>query len=131
MIGVNYIDVQHRTGRYPLPAYPAALGMEACGVVEALGPDVAGLAVGDRVAYANPPPGAYSGRRCMPSDRLVKVPASVDDYAAGANLLRGLTAQYLLKGACTIKRGDRVLVHAAAGGVGLILCQGRSILARL
>jgi NADPH2:quinone reductase len=123
VIGVNYIDVQHRTGRYPLPAYPAALGMEACGVIEALGPDVAGLAVGDRVAYASPPVGAYAGRRCMPTDRLVKVPAGVGDHAAGANLLRGLTAQYLLKGTCTIRRGDRVLVHAAAGGVGLILCQ--------
>ena len=123
VIGVNYIDVQQRSGRYPLPAYPAVLGMEACGVVEALGAGVVELAPGDRVAYASPPVGAYAGRRCMPADRLVKVPGGIEDHAAGANLLRGLTAQYLLKGTCAIKRGDRVLVHAAAGGVGLILCQ--------
>ena len=123
VLGVNYIDIQHRTGRYPLPAYPAAIGMEACGVVERLGEAVNAIAVGDRVAYASPPVGAYAEMRCMPAERLVKVPEGVEDYVAGANLLRGLTAQYLLKGTCTIKRGDRVLVHAAAGGVGLILCQ--------
>ncbi len=123
VLGVNYIDVQYRTGRYPLPAYPAAIGMEACGVVERIGEAVNGIAVGDRVAYASHPVGAYAETRCMPAERLVKVPEGVDDYVAGASLLRGLTAQYLLKGTCTIKRGDRVLVHAAAGGVGLILCQ--------
>jgi NADPH2:quinone reductase len=123
LVGVNYIDVQQRTGRYPLPAYPAVLGMEACGIVEALGTDVETLRIGDRVAYASPPPGAYAERRCMPADRLVKVPDGIDDFSAGANLLRGLTAQYLLKGTCRIKAGDRILVHAAAGGVGLILCQ--------
>ena len=123
VVGVNYIDVQHRTGRYPLPAYPAALGMEACGVVEVLGADVDELAVGDRVAYASPPVGAYAERRCMPADRLVKVPDGVADFAAGANLLRGLTAQYLAKSTYPIAAGAHVLVHAAAGGVGLILCQ--------
>ena len=123
VIGVNYIDVQHRTGRYPLPAYPATIGMEGCGVVEALGSGVTGIGIGDRVAYACHPVGAYAHRRVMPADRLVKVPEGVDDYAAGANLLRGLTAQYLVKGTWTVKPGDRILVHAAAGGVGLILCQ--------
>jgi NADPH2:quinone reductase len=123
VLGVNYIDVQHRTGRYPLPEYPAAIGMEACGVVERTGPGVTGVVVGDRVAYACPPVGAYTELRCMAADRLVKVPGGVEDYVAGANLLRGLTAQYLLKGTRLIKPGDHVLVHAAAGGVGLILCQ--------
>lgn len=123
VLGVNYIDVQHRTGRYPLPAYPAAIGMEACGVVERLGEGVADLAVGERVAYASHPAGAYAERRCMPAERLVKVPAEIDDFTAGANLLRGLTAQYLLKGMRAIGPGVSVLVHAAAGGVGLILCQ--------
>lgn len=123
VLGVNYIDVQHRSGRYPLPEYPAVIGMEACGVVEQIAEGVTGFRKGERVAYASHPVGAYAELRCMPADRLVKVPDGIDDYTAGANLLRGLTAQYLVKGTCILKPGDRVLVHAAGGGVGLILCQ--------
>lgn len=122
-IGLNFIDIQHRTGRYPLPAYPAPIGMEAAGIVEAVGPEVRDLAAGDRVVYASGPIGAYADRRCMPADRLVKLPPALpDDVAAGA-FLKGLTAHYLLFTTYPVKRGDTILIHAAAGGVGLIVCQ--------
>jgi NADPH2:quinone reductase len=122
-IGVNYIDVYHRTGLYPLPAYPTVIGMEGAGVVEAVGPDVTDIEPGDRVAYAAPPPGAYAERRVMPAAQLVRVPEGISDRVAAAIMLKGMTAQYLLKETAPVRAGDTVLVHAAAGGVGLLLCQ--------
>jgi NADPH2:quinone reductase len=122
-IGVNYIDVYHRTGLYPLPAYPTVIGMEGAGVVEAVGPGVTDIEPGDRVAYAAPPPGAYAERRVMPAAQLVRVPEGISDRVAAAIMLKGMTAQYLLKETAPVRAGDTVLVHAAAGGVGLLLCQ--------
>ncbi|HXZ00652.1 MAG TPA: quinone oxidoreductase [Stellaceae bacterium] len=122
-IGLNYIDVQHRTGRYPLPAYPSPLGLEAAGVIEAVGPGVAGLAPGQRVAYATGPIGAYAEARLIPADRVVALPPGIDDVTAAAIMIKGLTAHYLLFTTYPVRRGDTILVHAAAGGVGLLLCQ--------
>ncbi|CAG0942824.1 Quinone oxidoreductase 1 [Gammaproteobacteria bacterium] len=121
-IGLNFIDTYHRSGLYPL-AFPAGLGMEAAGVVEAVGPGVASCAPGDRVAYCTPPPGAYAAKRAMAADRLVKLPAGVDDRMAAAAMLKGLTAWYLLRRSYPVRSGDTVLAYAAAGGVGLILGQ--------
>lgn len=122
-VGLNYIDVYHRTGLYPLPSLPAVLGMEAAGVVEAVGPGVSGLRPGQRVAYASPPVGAYAERRLMPADRLVLVPDGIDDVQAAGMMLQGMTAQYLLRRTYRVQPGDAILVQAAAGGVGQILCQ--------
>ena len=122
-VGLNYIDVYFRTGLYKVPALPATLGMEAAGVVRAVGSDVHGIAVGDRVAYATGPIGAYATDRVIAADRLVKVPEGIEDQTAAAMMLQGMTAQYLLRRTYRVKPGDTVLVHAAAGGVGLILCQ--------
>lgn len=121
-IGVNYIDTYHRSGLYPLPL-PAGIGMEGAGVVTEVGPDVADLKAGDRVAYAGGPPGSYSEERVMPADRLVKLPDGVSDKQAAGMMLRGMTVQYLLESTFPVRRGQTILVHAAAGGVGLILCQ--------
>ncbi|MBM3531329.1 MAG: quinone oxidoreductase [Alphaproteobacteria bacterium] len=121
--GVNYIDVQHRTGRYPIARYPAVIGMEAVGMVEEVGTGVTECKPGDRVAYSTPPAGAYAEWRVMPSHRLVPVPASLDDALAGGSFLRGLTAQYLVKRTFPVASGHAIVVHAAAGGVGQILCQ--------
>ena len=122
-IGLNYIDVYHRTGLYPLPALPAVLGMEAAGVVEAVGSDVEIPRVGDRIAYATMPVGAYAEARLLPADRVVRIPESISDPTAAAMMLQGLTAQYLLRRTYRVQPGETILVHAAAGGVGLILCQ--------
>ncbi len=122
-IGLNYIDVYFRTGLYKAPALPATLGMEAAGVVSAVGSDVTDIAVGDRVAYATGPIGAYSTDRIISADRVVKLPDGIDDKTAAAMMLQGMTAQYLLRRTYPVKSGDTILVHAAAGGVGLILCQ--------
>lgn len=122
-IGVNYIDVYHRTGLYPVANLPAVIGMEGAGVVEAVGPEVTELRPGDRVAYACPPMGAYAERRLVPAGQLVRLPKGVADKVAAAIMLKGMTAQYLLKETAPVRAGDTVLVHAAAGGVGLILCQ--------
>ncbi|MGF1610634.1 MAG: quinone oxidoreductase, partial [Kiloniellales bacterium] len=122
-IGLNYIDVYHRTGLYPLPAYPAVIGMEGAGVVEAVGPGVTEVAVGDRAAYADVPPGAYAEVRLMPAHRLVKLPAAISDRQAAAMMLQGMTVQYLLRRTFQVRKDDWVLFHAAAGGVGLIACQ--------
>ena len=122
-VGLNFIDVYYRSGLYQGPALPFVPGMEAAGVVEALGEGVTELAVGDRVAYASPPLGAYSEVRRMVAHRLVKLPADIDDRTAAAMMLKGMTAQYLLRRIGNIGPGDRILVHAAAGGVGLIACQ--------
>jgi NADPH2:quinone reductase len=121
-VGVNFIDTYHRTGLYPL-LLPAVPGAEGAGVVEAVGPGVSHVREGDRVAYAGGPPGAYAQARVMPADRLVKVPAGVDDRTAAAMMLKGLTVQYLVRRTYAVKPGDTVLWHAAAGGVGLIACQ--------
>jgi NADPH2:quinone reductase len=122
-VGLNYIDVYHRTGLYPLPELPCAIGLEAAGVVEELGEGVADLAVGDRVAYASPPLGAYAEARLMPADRLIKLPEGIDDRQAAAMMLQGMTVQYLIRRTYRVQPGETVLFHAAAGGVGLIACQ--------
>ena len=121
-IGVNFIDVYDRTGLYPVQL-PAVLGREAAGVVEELGSGVKSLAVGDRVAYAAASPGSYAEARPMPADRVVKLPAGVSDTVAAAMMLKGLTAQYLLRRTYKVRKRDPIVVHAAAGGVGLILVQ--------
>lgn len=122
-VGLNFIDVYHRRGMYPLPALPAVLGVEAAGRIEAIGPGVTDIAVGDRVAYAGGPTGAYSEARVVPADRLVKVPDGIDDQRAAAMMLKGMTAEYLLRRTFRVESGHTILVHAAAGGVGLIACQ--------
>ena len=121
-VGLNYIDIYHRTGLYPLPL-PSGLGLEAAGVVEAVGTAVTDLRPGDRVAYAGGPVGAYSQVRCLPADRLLKLPDAIDFRTAAAMMLQGLTSAYLLRRTCRVEAGDAVLIHAAAGGVGLIACQ--------
>jgi len=120
-VGLNYIDTYHRTGLYPLDL-PATLGREAGGVIEAIGDEVEDLSVGDRVAYALEP-GAYCEKRVIGADRLVRVPDSIDDRTAAAMMLKGLTVQYLLRRSYRVDPGDAILIHAAAGGVGLIACQ--------
>ena len=121
-VGLNYIDVYFRTGLYSCPL-PTALGMEASGVVEAVGANVTDLREGDRVAYASGPLGAYAEVRIMPADRLVKLPDTIEDRVAASIMMQGMTAQYLLFRTYKVKAGDTILVHAAAGGVGLLLCQ--------
>ena len=122
-VGLNFIDVYHRNGIYPLPALPAILGMEGAGMVTAVGEGVTEVAAGDRVAYAGVPPGAYAEARLIPAHRLVKVPDAISTQQAAAMMLQGMTARYLLRGCYNVKAGDTILVHAAAGGVGLIVCQ--------
>ncbi len=122
-VGLNFIDTYMRSGAYTVPDLPRPIGLEAAGVVEELGPGVSELNVGDRVAYASPPPGAYSQARRMPADRVVRVPQSVTDEQAAAIMLKGMTAEYLLRRTFRVEPGMTVLFHAAAGGVGLIACQ--------
>jgi NADPH2:quinone reductase len=122
-VGLNFIDVYHRTGLYPLPALPSGLGLEGAGVVEAVGEGVSDFKVGERVAYASPPPGSYAEVRLMPADRVVALPDAIDERTAAAMMLKGLTAQYLLRRTYRVRPGDAILIHAAAGGVGLIACQ--------
>jgi NADPH2:quinone reductase len=121
-IGLNFTDIHHRTGRYPLPL-PHVIGMEAAGVIEAVGDGVTEVKVGDRVAYASDRPRAYAQATVMPVWRLVRLPDAIDDETAAALMLKGLTAQYLIRGAYPIRAGETILIHAAAGGVGLIMCQ--------
>jgi NADPH2:quinone reductase len=121
-IGVNFIDTYHRSGLYPV-ALPSGLGMEAAGTVDALGEGVTGLSMGDRVGYCGGPIGAYAEAANVPADRLVRLPQSVSDEAAAAAMLKGMTAQYLLKRTYPVKRGETILFHSAAGGVGLIAGQ--------
>ncbi len=121
-VGLNFIDIYMRSGLYPLPSLPAILGMEAAGIVESVGPDVHGIAVGDRVAYCMVP-GAYAEDRLVSAEKLLKLPDDIDDKTAAAMMLKGLTAHYLLFRSYVVKPGDRILVMAAAGGVGLMLCQ--------
>ncbi|HTJ88770.1 MAG TPA: quinone oxidoreductase [Acidocella sp.] len=121
-VGLNYIDVYFRTGLYKAPL-PATIGMEGAGVVLEVGEAVKGLKAGDRVAYAGGPIGAYATERVIAADRLVKLPDSIDFKTGAAMMLQGMTAQYLLRRTFPVQKGQTILVHAAAGGVGLILCQ--------
>ena len=121
-VGLNFIDTYHRTGLYPLPL-PAGIGLEGAGVVEAVGAGVTEVKVGDRVAYAGGPVGAYAEVRNIPAHRLLKLPENIGFNTAAAMMLQGLTAAYLLRRTYRVQPGDAVLIHAAAGGVGLIACQ--------
>jgi NADPH2:quinone reductase len=122
-VGLNFIDVYHRTGLYPLPSLPATPGMEGAGIVEAVGEGVTEVKVGDRVAYAGLPPGAYAQVRLIPAHRLVRLPESITPRQGAGMMLRGMTARYLLYGCYKVKKGDTILIQAAAGGVGLIVSQ--------
>ena len=121
-VGLNYIDTYQRSGLYPV-SLPSGLGSEAAGIVEEVGPGVAEVKPGDRVAYAGGPLGAYAAERIMPADRLVVLPNGISEKEAAAMMLKGMTAQYLIRQIFKVKAGDTILFHAAAGGVGLIACQ--------
>lgn len=121
-VGLNYIDTYQRSGLYPMPL-PSGLGSEAAGVIEEVGPGVTDLKPGQRVAYAGGPLGAYSDERVMPADRLVPLPDGITDKQAAAMMLKGMTAWYLIRRTHVVKPGETILIHAAAGGVGLIVCQ--------
>ena len=122
-VGLNYIDVYHRKGLYPLASLPSGIGLEGVGIVEVVGEGVSEFETGDRVAYATPPVGAYAQARLIAADRLVKLPEDIAAETAAAMMLKGMTAQYLLRRTCQVKAGDTILFHAAAGGVGMIACQ--------
>lgn len=122
-IGLNYIDTYFRSGLYPAPSMPSGLGTEAAGVVEAVGAEVTALQVGDRVAYAGGPLGAYSDAHVLPAAAVVKLPETISFEQAAAVMLKGLTVQYLLRQTYRLQSGETILFHAAAGGVGLLACQ--------
>lgn len=122
-VGLNYIDVYHRTGLYPVPSLPVIPGLEGAGIVDEVGDGVTDFVKGDRVAYAGVPLGAYSEIRCLPAHRLVKLPDQISTKNAAAMMLQGMTARYLLKGCYDVQPGTTILVHAASGGVGSIMCQ--------
>jgi NADPH2:quinone reductase len=126
-VGLNFADTYFRTGLYPAPL-PAGMGVEAAGVVEAVGAGVTGFAAGDRVTYTGSPLGAYSTERVMPVDSLIKLPETIPFETAAAMTMRGLTTSYLLRRIAPLQAGDTVLLHAAAGGVGLIFCQWARLL---
>lgn len=121
-IGVNFIDIYHRSGAYPL-TMPHGIGMEAVGVVEAVGKGVTDFKIGERVGHTGGPPGSYAEKAIYKGDRLVKLPKGVPDKIAATLMLKGMTARYLLRQCYKVQKGDFVLVHAAAGGMGLLLCQ--------
>lgn len=122
-IGLNFIDVYQRTGLYPLPSMPAIPGLEGAGKVDAVGEGVVEFKQGDLVAYAGVPPGAYAQIRCIPAHRLVKLPKAISTRDAAGMMLQGMTARYLLKGCFPVGPGSTLLIHAAAGGVGSLVCQ--------
>lgn len=122
-IGLNFVEVYFRRGTFKMPALPAVLGNEGAGIVEAVGPGVEDVVVGDRVVYADSPLGAYATVRLYPADQLVRIPAAVSDEQAAASFLRGVTARMLLKEVVPLRPGDTVLYHGAAGGVGLLFAQ--------
>jgi len=122
-IGLNFIDTYQRTGLYPVP-FPAVLGLEGAGAVEAIGEGVTRFAVGDRAAYGNGPLGAYAEYHVVPAGRAVKVPSAIDSRTAAAAMLKGMTAEFLLRRCYPVKKGEAVLIHSAAGGVGTIPTQG-------
>jgi NADPH2:quinone reductase len=121
-VGLNYVDTYFRGGVYPTPL-PSGLGTEGAGIVEEVGPGVSDVKPGDRVAYAGGPLGAYAEARLIPADRLIVLPSSISDRQAAAMMLQGLTVQYLIRQTYRVQKGDTILIHAAAGGIGLILCQ--------
>jgi NADPH:quinone reductase len=121
-IGLNYVETYVRSGLYPV-TLPSGLGTEAAGLVEEIGPGVSEVKPGDRVAYVGGPQGAYSEERIMPAERLIVLPKGIGDQQAAAMMLKGLTTQYLIRQIFVVKKGDTILFHAAAGGVGLIACQ--------
>ena len=121
-VGLNYLDTYHRSGMYPVGDLPAVIGSEGAGVVDGIGPGVSGLAAGDRVAYSMGL-GAYAEARIIAAASVVKIPDGVSDKAAASMMLKGCTAQYLLRRTYEVQKGDTILFHAAAGGVGLIACQ--------
>ena len=121
-IGVNFIDTYHRSGLYPVPL-PAGIGLEASGTVDAIGAEVSGFQPGDRVAYGGGPLGAYAEVNIVPAGRVARLPDAVSFDQAAAIMLKGMTARYLLKETYAVKPGDTILFHAAAGGVGLLVCQ--------
>jgi NADPH2:quinone reductase len=118
VIGVNFIDIYHRTGLYPLPKLPAVIGVEGAGMVAAVGAGVTTVRAGDRIAYAGVPPGGYAERRNLPESRVIKIPDALPDKVAGSSMVRGLTAHMLLHEVYPVRRGEFVLVHAGAGGLG-------------
>ena len=120
-IGLNFIDTYHRSGLYPIPL-PSSIGLEACGEIEEIGSDVSLFKVGDRVTHASMPIGAYAEKQVMPEDKLVSVPNGISNEVASCITLKGITAEYLLHRAYPLKKGDKILYHAAAGGLGQILC---------
>jgi NADPH2:quinone reductase len=122
-VGLNFVDVYYRTGLYKPPSYPFTPGSEAAGLVEAVGEGVTDIQPGMRVAYGSAPLGSYAPARLVPADRLVPLPDAIDDRTAAAMMLKGMTAHYLLLRIGQVKKGDAILIHAAAGGVGLIVCQ--------
>ena len=122
-VGLNYIDIYFRSGLYKVPSMPATIGMEAAGVVVAVASDVTLVKPGDRVAYASAPIGAYATQRTIAADRLVLLPATIGFDVAAGMMLQGMTAQYLLRRTHRVQAGETIVVHAAAGGVGLIMCQ--------
>jgi NADPH2:quinone reductase len=130
--GINFIDLHQRAGRYPLPRLPVTLGMEGAGVVEAVGPGVTTASVGDRVSYVmgghGAVPGSYADHTLVDGEALIRLPDEIDDETAAAMTLKGLTAHYLIRGAYPIEAGETILVHAAAGGVGLLMCQMAKVL---
>ena len=126
-IGLNFIDTYHRTGLYPVPL-PSGLGLEAAGTVELVGSGISNFAIGDRVAYGAGPIGAYTELRNMPANRVQKLPDEITNETAAAMMLKGMTASYLLRQTYEVKSGETILIHAAAGGVGLIACQWAKVL---
>ena len=125
-VGLNFIDIYQRSGVYPLDL-PSSIGMEGVGVVESIGEDVEIVKVGDRVGYVMGTPGSYTESRIYPADRLIKLPDFLSDSQAAAVLLKGLTVSYLINRTFAVKKGQTVLLHAAAGGVGLLACQWLSL----
>ena len=122
-VAVNYRDVLTRRGVHAVKSLPSAIGLESAGIIDALGPGVSDFAVGDRVAYAGMPEGSYAELRIVPAARLIALPAAIDERTAASMMIRGMTARCLLHDAYKVQRGDTILIHAAAGGVGLIMCQ--------
>jgi NADPH2:quinone reductase len=122
-VAVNYRDVLMRKGIHAIKAFPSGIGLESAGVIDAVGPEVAGFAVGDRVAYAGMPEGSYAEFRVVPVARLIALPDGIDERKAASMMIRGMTARSLLYEAYKVRPGDTILIHAAAGGVGLIMCQ--------
>jgi NADPH:quinone reductase len=122
-VAVNFRDVLMRRGTHAVSSFPSGIGLESAGVIEAVGADVAGFCVGDRVAYAGMPEGSYAEARIVPAARLIALPAEIDERTAAAMMIRGMTARCLLHDTYKVQPGDTILIHAAAGGVGLIMCQ--------